>query len=290
MEPGAASSRRRFLASLGGTGAMLATASWLEAIGYAQGGRGPARALIQASRAGGDFDRRVLGVVSRASGQGRLHRRVPARLATGRRERLPHRRGARGQGARRPDHPVSRREFRVRLQLARRRRPEGAAADACSSGRGTRSRPTSSAPTSSSTGAALVGTEPLLGMNFGTGTAEMAVAYVEYCNVDRRHEVERPAAVARLRAAAQRALLVSRQRDGRAVADRPAAGARIRPQGARCRAADACRRPRAAADRLRIERHRHAAPTWSGIARCSKSATTRSTAFRCTPITATRRR
>ena len=30
-----------------------------------------------------------------------------------------------------------------------------------------------------------VGTEPLLGMNFGTGTAEMAVAYVEYCNLDR---------------------------------------------------------------------------------------------------------
>jgi alpha-N-arabinofuranosidase len=30
-----------------------------------------------------------------------------------------------------------------------------------------------------------VGTEPLLGFNLGTGTAEMAVAYVEYCNVDR---------------------------------------------------------------------------------------------------------
>ncbi len=31
----------------------------------------------------------------------------------------------------------------------------------------------------------LVGTEPLLGLNFGTGTVEMAVALVEYCNVDR---------------------------------------------------------------------------------------------------------
>ena len=29
-----------------------------------------------------------------------------------------------------------------------------------------------------------VGTEPLLGLNFGTGTAEMAAALVEYCNVD----------------------------------------------------------------------------------------------------------
>ena len=31
----------------------------------------------------------------------------------------------------------------------------------------------------------VVGAEPLLGMNFGTGTVEMAVAYVEYCNLDR---------------------------------------------------------------------------------------------------------
>src|SRR5262249_37535438 len=31
----------------------------------------------------------------------------------------------------------------------------------------------------------LVGAEPLVGLNFGTGTAEMAVAYVEYCNVNR---------------------------------------------------------------------------------------------------------
>ena len=31
----------------------------------------------------------------------------------------------------------------------------------------------------------LVNAEPLLGMNFGTGTVEAAVAYVEYCNLDR---------------------------------------------------------------------------------------------------------
>src|SRR6187455_1809050 len=30
----------------------------------------------------------------------------------------------------------------------------------------------------------VAGTEPLLGMNFGTGTSEMAVAYVEYCNLE----------------------------------------------------------------------------------------------------------
>lgn len=30
-----------------------------------------------------------------------------------------------------------------------------------------------------------VGTEPLMGLNFGTGTAEEAAAPVEYCNVDK---------------------------------------------------------------------------------------------------------
>ena len=55
------SSRRRFLANLGGAGAMLATGSWLDAIGYAQGVRGAARALVQQPRVHSDFDRRVLG-------------------------------------------------------------------------------------------------------------------------------------------------------------------------------------------------------------------------------------
>src|SRR4029450_9185578 len=55
------SSRRRFLAKLGRAGAMLATGSWLDAIGYAQGVRGAARALIQQPRVRADVDRRVLG-------------------------------------------------------------------------------------------------------------------------------------------------------------------------------------------------------------------------------------
>ena len=55
------SSRRRFLANLGGAGAMLATGSWLDAIGYAQGVRGAARALIQQPTVRADFDRRILG-------------------------------------------------------------------------------------------------------------------------------------------------------------------------------------------------------------------------------------
>ena len=43
-------SRRRFLSTLGRAGALLATGSWLDSIGYAQASRGPARALIQQPR------------------------------------------------------------------------------------------------------------------------------------------------------------------------------------------------------------------------------------------------
>src|SRR6187402_702204 len=52
--------RRAFLAGLGGAGALLATESWLEAIGYAQT-RGPARAFVRSAPGRTDFDRRVLG-------------------------------------------------------------------------------------------------------------------------------------------------------------------------------------------------------------------------------------
>ena len=199
----------------------------------------PARAFLRRPR----WPRRLrparARLVPRASRPRDLHRRLPAGLPPRRCEGLPHRRRARGQGARRA------RSFAIRAAIsspattgstASARRRSGRP---CSIGRGTRSRRISSAPTSSSTGAALVGTEPLLGMNFGTGTAEMAVAYVEYCNLDRGTKWSELRRVARLRAAAQRALLVPRQRDGRAVADRPAAGARVRAQGARRRQADA---------------------------------------------------
>ena len=52
--------RRRFLSTLGSAGALLASGSWLEALGYAQTGERRARALIQQARAA-PFDRRLLG-------------------------------------------------------------------------------------------------------------------------------------------------------------------------------------------------------------------------------------
>ena len=101
----------------------------------------------------------------------------------------------------------------------------------------------------------LVGTEPLLGMNFGTGTAEMAVAYVEYCNVDkgtkwselrRSHGYDEPHNVR---------VWCLGQRDGRPLADGPHAGARLRPQGARHRRGRCASSIAVSAHRLRIEQH-----------------------------------
>ena len=90
----------------------------------------------------------------------------------------------------------------------------------------------------------LVGTEPLLGMNFGTGTVGDGGGLRRVLQRRPGHEVERSSPGARLRAAAQRPLLVPRQRDGRPVADRADAGARVRPEGARRGEADARHRPR----------------------------------------------
>ena len=48
--------RRRFLASLGRTGALLAAGSYLDLIGYAQVARGPVRAVIQPFRTRADYE------------------------------------------------------------------------------------------------------------------------------------------------------------------------------------------------------------------------------------------
>ena len=250
--------RRAFLSQLGASGALLAAGPWLRSIGYAQIARGPARAVMLQSRTRAAFDRRLFGAflehLGRAIYTGVYEPGSPPR----RRERIPHRRHRGDQGARRADHAVPGRQLRLRLQLARRRRAEEAAARPCWSAPGTRSRRTSSAPTSSSTGASASAPSRCSAMNLGTGTPEMAVAYVEYCNVDkgtkwselrRSHGYDAPHNVR---------VLVPRQRDGRPVADGPHAGPRLRPQGARHGAPDPRHRSQPAADRLRLEQHDHA--------------------------------
>ena len=156
--------RRQFLEQLGRSGAALAAGSWLASIGYAAAA-GPARAIVNQARVRSELDRRLFGAflehLGRAVYTGVYDPGSPLADANG----LPHGRGR--TRSRTCGVPIMRypgRQLRLRLQLAGRRRPEGRSGRPCSSARGTRSRPTSSAPTSSSSGARLVGTEPLLGI------------------------------------------------------------------------------------------------------------------------------
>src|SRR6187549_948391 len=177
-------SRRRFLAGLGKAGAALAGASWLDAIGYAQGLRGAARALIQQPRVGANFDRAVLGAflehLGRAVYTGVYQPGSPLSDAKGFRTdvvrevkelgvpivRYPGGNFVSGYNWLDGVGPKAQRPVvldRAWNSLESNQFGTNEFIDWC----------------------AMVGTEPLLGMNFGTGTVETAVAYVEYCNVAR---------------------------------------------------------------------------------------------------------
>ena len=232
------SDRRAFLASLGRAGAFAVAGSWLPSMGYAQVGRGPARVFLRRSPGRGDLDRRVLGSFLEHLGRA---------IYTGVYE--PESRLAAAKGFR---TDVAREVKDLGVPIVR--YPGGNFVSGYNwlDGVGPKAqRPVvlDRAWNSLETNqfgtneflewCGMVGTEPLLGMNFGTGTVEMAVAYVEYLQSRARHAVERAQTLARVRSAAQRALLVSGQRDGRALADWPVAGARVRSEGARRRQADA---------------------------------------------------
>ncbi len=175
--------RRQFLEGLGKTGAALAAGSWLSTFGYAQT-RGPARAVINQSRFTSDLDRRLLGAF------------------------LEHLGRAVYTGVYEPGSPLAdAKGFRTdvikemkTLGVPIMRYPGGNFVSGYNwlDGVGPKNqRPTvlERAWNSIETNqfgtndfiewCRLVGTEPLLGMNYGTGSAEMAVAYVEYCNVDK---------------------------------------------------------------------------------------------------------
>ena len=175
--------RRRFLSSLGRTGAMLAAGSWLDLIGYAQT-RGPARAVIQASRARAEFDRRVLGSFLEHLGRA---------IYTG-----VYQPGSKLADAKGFRTDVVREIKELGVPIVR--YPGGNFVSGYNwlDGVGPKDqRPTvlERAWNSLETNqfgtndfidwCRAVGTEPLLGMNFGTGSAEMAVAYAEYCNLER---------------------------------------------------------------------------------------------------------
>jgi alpha-N-arabinofuranosidase len=178
-----ASSRRQFLSQLGSAGAALAAGPWLASIGYAQS-RGPARTVINQARYRSDLDRRLLGAF------------------------LEHLGRAVYTGVYEPGSPLAdehgfRRDVIAEIKqlgVPIMRYPGGNFVSGYNwlDGVGPQDqRPTvlERAWNSLETNqfgtneflhwCRLVGTEPLLGFNLGTGTAEQAVNYVEYCNVDR---------------------------------------------------------------------------------------------------------
>jgi alpha-L-arabinofuranosidase len=176
--------RRSFLASLGRAGAALAAGPWLGALGYAQGGRGPARAWLRRSPGRVDLDRRVFGSFLEHLGRA---------VYTGVYE--PGSRLADGRGFR---TDVAREIKELGVPIVR--YPGGNFVSGYNwlDGVGPKAqRPVvlDRAWNSIETNqfgtnefiewCGTVGAEPLLGMNFGTGTVESAVAYVEYCNLDR---------------------------------------------------------------------------------------------------------
>lgn len=175
--------RRDFLAQLGTAGAALAAGSWLPGFAFARS-NGPARAVVNQSRYRSELDRRLLGSF------------------------LEHLGRAVYTGVYQPDSPLAdangfRRDVMgemKQLGVPIIRYPGGNFVSGYNwlDGVGPKDqRPTvlERAWNSLETNqfgtnefidwCRLVETEPLLGFNLGTGTPEMAVAYVEYCNVDR---------------------------------------------------------------------------------------------------------
>jgi alpha-N-arabinofuranosidase len=175
--------RRTFLARVGGAGAFAAAGSWLETIGYTQTVRGAARAFLRRAPGRADFDRRVLGSFLEHLGRA---------VYTGVYE--PASRLADAQGFR---TDVAREVKELGVPIIR--YPGGNFVSGYNwlDGVGPKAqRPVvlDRAWNSLETNqfgtnefiewCGVVGAEPLLGMNFGTGTVETAVAYVEYCNLD----------------------------------------------------------------------------------------------------------
>ena len=176
-------SRREFVAGLGRSGAALAAGSWLSALGHAET-VGPARAVLERTRYRSDLDRRLLGAFLEHLGRA---------IYTGVYE----------PGSRLADAAGFRKDVLAEVKglgVPIMRYPGGNFVSGYHwlDGVGPKDkRPTvlDRAWNSLETNqfgtnefvewCRLVGTEPLLGFNLGTGTPEQAVAYVEYCNVDR---------------------------------------------------------------------------------------------------------
>jgi alpha-N-arabinofuranosidase len=195
--------RRAFLQGLGKSGAALAAGSWLARIGHAEAAAGSARAVVDPARHRALLDRRLLGAFLEHLGRA---------IYTGVYE--PGSRLADSRGFR-TDVIAEIKALAVPIM----RYPGGNFVSGYNwlDGVGPKAeRPTvlERAWNSIETNqfgtnefidwCKLVGTEPLLAFNLGTGTPEQGVAYVEYCNVAkgtkwselrREHGYEQPHAV-----------------------------------------------------------------------------------------------
>jgi alpha-L-arabinofuranosidase len=194
------SSRRRFLRQLTTAGAALAGNTWLARIGFAQASGGPARVAIHRARIRADVDRHVLGSFLEHLGRA-IYTGVydpGSKLADAKGFRKDVIAEVKGLGVPIVRYPggnfISGYHW---LDGVGPKKDRPTVLD-----RAWNTTETNQFGTNDFMDwCAQVGTEPLLGFNFGTSTAEMAAALVEYCNVERgtkwsdlrrQHGYERP--------------------------------------------------------------------------------------------------
>ena len=177
------SDRRTFLASLGSAAGVAVAGSWLPT-GYAQTSRGPSRAFLRRSPDRGDFDRRLLGSFLEHLGRA-IYTGVyepGSRVADAKGFRTDVVREVKDLGVPIVRYPGG--NFVSGYNWLDGVGPKGQRPVVLD--RAWNSLETNQFGTNEFLDwCGMVGTEPLLGMNFGTGSVEMAVAYVEYCNLAR---------------------------------------------------------------------------------------------------------
>ena len=176
--------RRSFLAGLGRASAFVAAGSWMHRLGYQQVARGPARAWLRRLPGRVDLDRRVLGSFLEHLGRA-VYTGVyepGSRLADAKGFRTDVAREVKDLGVPIIRYPGG--NFVSGYNWLDGVGPKAQRPVALD--RAWNSVETNQFGTNEFVDwCGMVGAEPLLGMNFGTGTVESAVAYVEYCNADR---------------------------------------------------------------------------------------------------------
>ena len=177
------SNRRDFFLTLASSSAALAASSWLQPLGYAQT-RGIARTVVNQARQKGDIDRRVLGAflehLGRAVYEGVFDPKSPLADANGfRKDVLAEVKGLGVPIIRYPGGNFVSGYNWLDGVGPKNQRPTVL-------DRAWNTLETNQFGTNEFIQwSRMVGSEPLLGGNFGTGTVAEQVAYVEYCNVDR---------------------------------------------------------------------------------------------------------